>query len=104
MIDADTRTVRQHLTELENQLTASGQSRRQSDERIGIFVPKRNIETWIHYLKGEAVNEEDEYPYLDNESDCAPYVKRLAENRSQPLPEDAPPSLKAACDELNRII
>lgn len=34
-------------------------------ETIAIFVYKRNIETWIHYLERKIVNEEDTYAKLD---------------------------------------
>ncbi len=80
--------------------------KRQPGEKIGIFIPKRNIETWIYYLKGNKVNEKKNYPKLDRESDCRPFVIKLADNckNNKPLPQDAPDSLKRACNELQRII
>ncbi|NER25589.1 MAG: hypothetical protein F6J86_24335 [Symploca sp. SIO1B1] len=64
------------------------------------------IETWIHYLQGEAVNELQEYAKFDkDESSCKPYVENLAEQcRSQNIPEDTPESLQAACGELQRLL
>ncbi|MDA8307173.1 MAG: hypothetical protein M0Z81_10140 [Deltaproteobacteria bacterium] len=59
--DADTLSVQDRLRNLDEELLASSQQGRQINERIGIFVPKRNIETWIHYLKGEIVNEEKSF-------------------------------------------
>ena len=68
------------------------------------FVPKRNIETWIHYLQGMPVNEVDACPRLTGrESDCKRVVEALADSRRNPLPGDAPPSLRIACDELARV-
>ncbi len=104
LIDADTKSVDNRLGQLENELTGNSLSGRQPDEKIGIFVPKRNIDTWIHYLMGETVNEVDVYAKLEREGDCKSYVAELARNRHQPLPEDAPGSLKAACGELVRIL
>ncbi len=105
MLDADTGNVVERLQELENNLSQMSLPQRQADEKIGIFVPKRNIETWIHYLQGETVNETDEYPrFTGNEGACKPGVERLARNRHAPLSEDASPSLRAACDELPRIL
>jgi len=81
-------------------------AKRQSDEKIAIFVPKRNIETWISYLQDQTqtVDEETAYPKYKKESVCKPLVEKLAVNRSQSLPENAPSSLKVACDELLRIL
>ncbi len=103
LIDADTKSVDDRLGQLDNELTSNSFPGRRPDERIAVFVPKRNIETWIHYLMGETVNEVDEYPKLEKEGDCKPRVAELARNRHQPLPEDAPDSLKAACGQLARI-
>ena len=44
------------------------------------------------------------YPRLSKESECKPEVEALAKNRRNPLPEEAPPSLRAACLELPRVI
>lgn len=104
VIDADTRSVTDRLGELETELVKVSPPGRQPDERIGIFVPKRNIETWIHYLQGQSVNERDEYPRLDRAGDCKSSVADLARDRHTPLPENAPPSLQIACDELSRIM
>jgi len=52
MIDADTRSVGDRFSELNQALLESGMDLRKPDDRIGIYVPKRNIETWIYYLKG----------------------------------------------------
>jgi hypothetical protein len=100
-MDADNKSVADRLIELERDL---GREKRQPDERIGIFIPKRNIETWIRHLQGKSVDEQTEYPHLDKEGDCKPLVAQLARDRHTPLPEGAPPSLRAACAELERIL
>ncbi|MDP3186154.1 MAG: hypothetical protein Q8M58_12870, partial [Anaerolineales bacterium] len=67
-------------------------------------IPRRNIETWICFLKGQEVDETTEYAHFKRrEGDCKPVVQALARNRREPLPEIAPPSLKTACQELPRI-
>ncbi len=105
LIDADTMTLAERLGQVESALREKGLSPRGVDEKIGIFVPKRNIETWIHYARGEIVDETAVYPRLACESDCKSDVIRLAETTiNVPLPTDAPPSLQAACDELRRIL
>ena len=106
LIDADKGSVNNRLRQLENELTSNSLPRRKPNERIAVFVPKRNIETWIHYLMDEQVNEDKAYPKLERKGDCKPYVAAFArdcrDHRS--LPEDAPASLKAACGELVRIL
>ncbi len=106
LIDADTGTLEARLNELASVLDEDAQEKRQSNEAIAIFVPKRNIETWIHYLQGETVNEEDAYAKFEkNEAACKTAVENLADRcYSQSLPEDAPRSLQAACGELQRLL
>ncbi|NER51765.1 MAG: hypothetical protein F6J86_43955 [Symploca sp. SIO1B1] len=106
LIDADKLSLQDRLNQLADILREDSQPSRQPDEAIAVFVPKRNIETWIHYLQGEPVNEIQEYAKFDkDEASCKPYVENLAEQcRSQSLPEDAPESLQAACGELQRLL
>jgi hypothetical protein len=103
LTDADTFETSERLRQLAQALQDSGVPPRDPRERIGVFIPKRNIETWIYYLQGQAVNEEDVYRHLSKPGDCKPVVRQLAQNRRQPLPENAPNSLKTACRELPRI-
>lgn len=106
LTDADTNTVTDCLKKLDNELVKASLARCQPDEKIAVFVPKRNIETWISYLQDQTqpVDEETAYPKYAKESVCKPLVKKLAVNRNKPLPENAPASLKTACNELPRIL
>jgi len=106
LIDADTGTLEARLNELASVLDKDEQEKRDSNEAIAIFVPKHNIETWIHYLQGETVNEEDAYAKFEKkEAACKTAVEDLADRcYSQSLPEDAPQSLQAACGELQRLL
>ncbi|MEH2140100.1 hypothetical protein [Nostoc sp.] len=84
-------------------------TRPKPDEKIAIFVPKRNIETWIHYLQtGEVVEEEakkSKYPkFPKNEAICKPGVELANQCSQGSLDENAPPSLQAACEELQRLL
>jgi len=106
LIDADTKSPNQILQNLNNALIDSSQERRQPNEAIAIFIPKRNIETWIHYLQGESVDEETEFSkFTKNESACKTCVEKLANQCSQgDLDPQAPLSLTTACGELQRIL
>ncbi|MDY6803888.1 MAG: hypothetical protein SXA11_08785 [Cyanobacteriota bacterium] len=109
LTDADPKySVKQRLDSLDSALEENeeySQPKRQPQEKIAIFVPKRNIETWICYLRGETVDEETKYPKLAKPGDCKNDVDILLDwcNSNAGLPEDAPPSLQAACGELQRI-
>jgi hypothetical protein len=54
--DADKKSVKQKLTQLREELSKNHISEPKQYEAIAVFIPKRNIETWLHYLKGEQVN------------------------------------------------
>ncbi len=104
MLDADIKKVVDRLNELDGSLVAALMDKRRSNERIGLFVPKRNIETWIHYLMGVEVDEERAYSKLKKESDCKSLVTQFAKDCSQPFKQEAPSSLQTACTELRRIL
>lgn len=100
MTDADTKGVRDRILESETECKIRRLPFRTRDEAVAIAVPKRNIETWIHYLNGEVVNEDASYSKLGRERGCKPAVDKLiAFCTSTGLPADAPFSLSAACDE-----
>ncbi|MCB0064784.1 MAG: hypothetical protein KDE19_21820 [Caldilineaceae bacterium] len=105
IIDADVQAVTNRVEQLERCLIDAQQTRRDNNERIAIFVPKRNIETWIAFAGGEVVDEVNTFPKLSEESECVPLAQHLARNICPyALPEDAPPSLRHACIELRRIL
>ncbi|MEH2395682.1 MAG: hypothetical protein V7K21_29880 [Nostoc sp.] len=103
LIDADRKTIEERLNQLDEALRENSQLVRQPKEAIAIFILKRNIETWIHYLLDETVDE-TEYSKLNNESVCKPYVENLVNQCYQGLNKNAPPSLEAACGELQRTL
>ena len=104
LIDADKHTIAERLNQLDLELEADSQAKRQLDEKIAVFVPRRNIETWIHYLQGEIVDEETAYSKLSQESDCKPCVENLVNHCQRGLDENAPESLREACSEWQRIL
>jgi len=53
IVDADMRSRDEHIVSLEKMGT------RRPEDRVAFFVPRRNIETWIAYLEGESVDEEE---------------------------------------------
>lgn len=100
MRDCDTRTLEETRSTLERTV------HRRPNERIALLFPKRNIETWVHFLMdGKAVSETypKPYPKLRRESDCNHAVDRLAAKTEYRLSAEVPPSLRAACTEIRRI-
>ncbi|NSW58454.1 MAG: hypothetical protein HPY44_20790 [Armatimonadetes bacterium] len=91
VIDADSRSVDQRRNDVLGPLDPP----RAANENIAIFVPKRNIETWIAYLKdGVAVDEVSPYRrYPGCESKCHPAVDRFLEIARTGVPSDCPDSL-----------
>jgi hypothetical protein len=106
VIDADIKSVEERLKQLDDELEQAKLSKRQQDEKIGIFTPKRNIETWIYYLQGHSVNETEDYKghiKSPSEGKLSAIVLARKRQRHEQLPDDAPPSLQAACSELDRL-
>jgi len=104
LVDADTRTVKERLSELSEQLQAARQNPREREEPIAVLVPRRNVDTWIYYLRGNPVNESDDYKRHVEPRDVQPAAKRLVEQCPHSLPDAAPPALKAGCDELTALL
>jgi len=101
VIDADRNTVAERIRQLDTVL----EEKRHRKEKIAIFVPKRNIETWIYYLQsGEPIDEIVAYSKLANQGECKPFVEKLADQCVQGLSANAPQSMHEACIELHRII
>lgn len=103
--DADNETVAGRIQTLKDACDEVDVQFRQENERIVFVIPRRNIETWLAYLRVETVNETDAYRKYEHESDCRDQVSALDEMcQSQKLePAPAPPSLILACEEFKRL-
>jgi hypothetical protein len=104
MRDVDASSFGERLSQFDRASDEASIKKRQPGERVAIFLPARNIETWFAYLNGETVEETRTRTYrkLDQESDCAPCVEQLARMCGEgKLRRGAPPSLEKACDEYN---
>jgi len=103
MVDADRKEVQERIAEFERECRVEGIPFRDNDDAVMFAVPKRNIETWIHHLMGEEVNETDGYPKLDRERECEDAVRTLATRcRSGQQAQNTPSSLATACQEYNQ--
>ena len=103
--DADDKTVEERIQTLKDACAEASVPFRKDGERVIFVIPRRNIETWLAYLRGQLVNEVDRYPKYDNEGDCREQVTKLDDlcRRQKLEPEPPPQSLVTACSECKRI-
>ena len=117
MIDADEDSLSDKMRSLHRQLDeAAGNlnnDTRLRDEKVAIFVPARNIETWFYYInnnmEGQECNEITDYK--DNKMSAKERIE-LAERAAKKFAREicpqgvdriTLPSLRYACTELQRL-
>lgn len=101
MIDADTYSVQ------ERKKSILGTIKSKDSDRFIILVPKRNIETWIYYLRHDKAEENENYKNklgLKREKDCRQEIDKLVDGCVNKNLGSVPPSLQDACDEYNLLI
>ena len=105
VIDGDSDGVQMRRASLAAACGAANVEDRTADEPVVVIVPTWNIETWLAYLAGGAVDETSGgYPRLDKEGDCQPHVEALAAMCEQGhLRTPAPASLQDACGEYEKF-
>jgi hypothetical protein len=89
----------QRLEKLENRV------KRQKNEKIAIFIPNRNIETWFEYVRAPETCEEDS-DYKQKHKNTKP--TQIAQQFKTDVCQSGwqhplLPSLEAACNELRRL-
>ena len=95
IVDDDTKNNLQNIHQLYTPLL---------NEKILIFSPKRNIESWFHYINGNSISESSDYKKHHKNAKPTVFAKKLKEEIClNGLPEQAPSSLHHACTELNRL-
>jgi len=107
MIDADTHTVEERLKQLDQALTDSGTQTVVATEQIARLVPKRNVETWILCLKGQTVNEKDDFKGTrDDWNELIPTASEMLYQWTRPQaepPDQCVDSLRTGVRELKRL-
>lgn len=89
LIDADVQAVSDRKAELE------AQARRDAHERIALFIPKRNVETWARAFSDLETNEDDAYPPQTTAA-LRHAAERLVRGEDPGLPSVAAALLEAA--------
>jgi hypothetical protein len=105
VIDADTISVDQRRLQLDAAMAKAGLSPRDAKERIAFVIPRRNIETWVHFAETREIDETTDFKprYRDSKAcrDAADVAMQACRNPDQ---SEVPPSLAAACLELKRVV
>lgn len=105
VIDADTRSVQARLQQLDQELVEAHLEKRSGEEAICLLIPKRNIETWIHFLLTNSADEATDYKRPEKTgNECGQAAQKLVD--SHPLQEPPPeflPSLQQGWRELKRV-
>jgi hypothetical protein len=104
-VDADTLTVMERRQQLCQECRDQNIDPPQPEERVLLIIPKRNIETWLAYLRGETVNENNVYRKYAEESECKPQAIRLKQmcQDGQLAPTPAPASLESCCNNFKQF-
>ena len=76
-IDGDLLGVNERLRQLDKACLDQGVPPRSPEDKVAIFVPTREIETWLAYLDEQDVDEVQKYPKLDKQRQCKPHVNKL---------------------------
>jgi len=106
-LDADSAGVARRHSQLDQACDAQNVDRRTPDDRVGVFVPARNIETWLRYLEGQQVTEQRDYspPGPHRPIACREHIRRLDQwCATGNLPANAPAQLSLACQEVARVL
>ena len=105
--EADEQTVTDRFVHLASELTDADLAGRNDDERIALWIPKWNVETWICHLSGEKVDEQENYKNKakakkpDYRTVAEAFITGYRESRGGQAA--ALPSLEAAFEETRRL-
>jgi hypothetical protein len=109
MMDADEQTLAEKMRwfdkAVDEEKARLNQQTRGQDEKIAIFLPARNIETWFRYVDGHPdCDERTDYKRFYSNDFAELAAEKLAtEICPRGLPKAAPVSLHQACLELRRL-
>ena len=98
--DADTLSVDQRL----EKLTGDDGTAISSDELLAVWIPKRNIESWIYYFRNGYTDEEKAYSHFSKPSKCQDEARKMSRQlMDNSLNDVGMSSLRFAQSQFNRI-
>lgn len=103
--DADVFKVDERIRQLENEVKSQGVKWNRSAELVVLWVPKREIETWIHFLKGEQVDEKRSYRHSGRPVRCKKEATLFSKycHDTEEIDCSMVPSLSSAKQEYVRV-
>lgn len=102
MVDADTKSVAQRKDQLLVAVPNQNLESLGPDKHILFVIPKRNIETWVHFLQKNVIDEEADYH--DNYKNVSyNEVIDILLKDSKTIIENAPPSLLDAYQQWQKV-
>jgi len=105
-VDADNHTVDERVKMLIREVEDDKKKWSRTNEPIVFWIPKRQIETWIHFFKWEAVDENNVFPHSGKRPESCKNVANIFSEYCQGTREmdcSKVPSLIAAKDEYERV-
>jgi len=107
LVDADTESEGGREKALDKRLRDTDQKPRNKGERIALWVPRRQFETWVHFLTQGQADEETDYKrtHAVKEHEYKPAADQFAQllEKRRSLPSKAVHSLKKAVVEFERL-
>jgi len=112
MIDADPpesyTSHKSRIGTLKDSLHEAGIAPIEPHERIAILVSRRNLESWMHFMTTDEIDEETDYRHAHQDNECKESGQRLKQIQMQHRAGTAPaaqlpPSLAEAVVQLERI-
>lgn len=104
--DADEGTLAHRFQRLSESLKAHGVAARADGERIVVWVPKWNVETWILHLMGDTRDEDHDFRHDCKRPEFAHVASAFVDEYRRFTRDDTLetlPSLKTAYDETARL-
>ena len=103
--DADNRSVKDKEKGLDAELSALYSDWQRAKEPIIMWIPKREIETWLHFLRGEVVDESTEFRHSGKPASCRTEAGIFSEycQDIQEMPQPNLPSIISAKNEYLRV-
>ena len=97
MTDGDRLSAEERRRQLERQIP------RLPGDKVAIFVPCRNLESWFAWLDGDFQNEKTDHKSRYSHAKPGKLGQRMESQCRHRTPEEMPASLRDACEELRRL-
>ena len=102
--DGDKFSPARRRVQLDKEAEVCGLAATRSEDKVIVFVPCRNIESWFQWLEtGEKLDETKDYKEMFRNAKPTMYGKQLSLKCGSVPRSGFPPSLQDACDQWVRI-